>query len=153
MKSRSVELQVDKDAIIRACDCCTLSMLSTEGLPYGVPMNFGYLDGIVYFHSSMQGKKIDILKTNPQVCISFSTAHELKWQSEKVACSYSMRYKSVLAYGWVEFVEDMNDKVQALNAIMKNYSDKQFKYNDPSLREVCVFKVRVEKFEGRVYGY
>ena len=153
MKNRPIILKEEIEKIIHACDVCTLSMIDIEGKPYGIPMNFGFSKGVIYLHSSKRGKKIESLEKNPGVCVSFSTAHQLKWQSEKVACSYSMRYKSVLAYGRVEFVEDMNDKVQALNAIMKNYSDKQFKYNDPALREVCVFKVRVEKFEGRVYGY
>ena len=35
-----------------------------------------------------------------------------------------MKYRSVLVSGRVEFVEDMKDKVEALNVIMANYTDK-----------------------------
>jgi hypothetical protein len=36
---------------------------------------------------------------------------------------------------------------------MKNYSARDFKLNPPSIREVCCWKMKVEKFECRVYGY
>mgnify|MGYP001001334860 CR=1 FL=1 len=64
-----------------------------------------------------------------------------------------MKYRSVIAYGKVEFIIDPVAKIDALNVIMKNYTDRKFKYNDPAIRDVNVFKVNVEKLEGRVYGY
>jgi nitroimidazol reductase NimA-like FMN-containing flavoprotein (pyridoxamine 5'-phosphate oxidase superfamily) len=83
----------------------------------------------------------------------FSTDHQLRYVNEEVACSWSMRYRSVIAYGKAEFVEDMKEKVDCLNIIMSNYTDRSFEYNDPAVREVMVFKVQAEKMEGRTYGY
>jgi len=153
MKNRVISLQEEIDRIITACDVCNISMVGLDGKPYVIPMNFGYEHGIIYLHSAQTGKKIDILNANPNVCLSFSTGHELRWQSEKVACSYSMKYKSVLAYGKVEFVDEFDKKKMALDLIMKNYTDREFKYSDPSIREVAVFIVKVDMFEGRAYGY
>lgn len=153
MKSRTISELQEIEKVIHACNVCNVSMITPEGNPYVIPMNFGFENDVIYLHSSYFGKKIEALRNNPSVCISFSTAHELKWQSEKVACSYSMRYKSVLAYGQVQFLELKEDKIAALNVIMKNYTDKEFSYNDPSLKEVCVFRIKVEKLDGRVYGY
>ena len=64
-----------------------------------------------------------------------------------------MKYRSVLAYGRVEFVEDPEEKITHLNIIMRNYTTREFTYGLPSLKEVCCWKVRVEKFEGKIYGY
>jgi hypothetical protein len=153
MKNRQITLKEELERIIGACDVCSLAMVDQEGNPYVIPMNFGYAGDVIYLHSGQTGKKIDVLKNNNNVCVAFSTDHELRWQSEKVACSYSMKYRSVLAYGKVEFVEGKEDKVDALNIIMKNYTDREFKYNDPSIIEVMVFKVRIEKMTGRAYGY
>ena len=116
-------------------------------------MNFGFENGVIFLHSSKKGKKIDILKNHPEVCIEFSTDYLLRYQNENVACSWSMKYRSVLAYGRVTFVEDEAAKIDHLNMIMKNYSPGEFKYNPPSLREVCCWKVVIEKFEGRTFGY
>lgn len=153
MKNRKVTLKEENERIIKKCELCNVAMIDLDGNPYVIPMNFGYKDASIYLHSSQKGKKIDILKKNNTVCVSFSTDHLLRWQSEKVACSYSMKYRSVLAYGKVEFVTEMEDKIDALNVIMKQYTDKTYKYSDPSLVEVCVFRVNIEKIDGRAYGY
>lgn len=141
------------DEIIKKCQVCYVSMVDENNMPYVLPFNFGYNNGVIFLHSSRKGKKIDILKKNPSVCIAFSTDHQLRYQSEQMACSYSMKYRSVLAFGKVEFVEEMDQKIEFLNTVMANYTDRDFKYNEPSLREVCTYKVKVEKFTAKVYGY
>ena len=153
MRSRTLVNTSEIEEIIKKCQVCHVSMVDQEGKPYVIPMNFGYDNGIIYLHSSRIGKKISILKEHPEVCIEFSTDYMLRYQNENVACSWNMKYRSVLAYGKATFVEDESEKVIHLDQVMKKYSPKEFKYNPPSLREVCCWKVEVEKFEGRVYGY
>jgi uncharacterized protein len=153
MRAKLITLQRDIDEIIAKCNVCYVGMIDDSGFPYVVPFNFGYRDGIVYLHSSKIGQKIDILKNKPQVCIVFSTDHLLHSQSEQVACSYSMHYRSVQAFGEVEFIENREEKFEILNIIMANYTDRPFSYNEPSLREVCTFKVAVKRFSGKIFGY
>ena len=153
MKNRPITFKPEMETIIRKCQSCNIAMVDPEGKPYVIPMNFGYDGEHVYFHGSAKGKKVDILRNRPDVCISFSADHELRYVNEDVACSWSMRYRSVLVYGKAEFVEIAEEKVKCLNTIMAHYSDRKFEYNDPAIKEVMVFKVKVEKMEGRVYGY
>ncbi len=153
MKNRKITLKEEIERIIRKCEFCNVAMVDLDGSPYVIPMNFGYNNDCIYLHSSQKGKKVDILKKNNTVCVSFSTDHLLRWQSEKVACSYSMKYRSVIAVGKVEFVNEPEEKIIALNEIMKQYTDKEYEYSDPSVKEVLVFKVNIEKMEGRAYGY
>jgi uncharacterized protein len=153
MRSRTVANTSEIEEIIRKCQVCHVAMVDESGKPYLVPMNFGYHSGTIFLHSSRQGKKINILQNSPEVCIEFSTDYQLRYQDENVACSWSMKYRSVLAYGKVMFVEDETEKAQHLDIVMSNYSPNEFKYNPPSIREVCCWKVVVERFEGRVYGY
>ena len=153
MKHRNLSDRNAIEEIIRKCQVCHVAMVDQEGKPYIVPMNFGFDGGVIYLHSSRIGKKIGIMKKNPDVCIEFSTDYLLRYQNEDVACSWSMKYRSVLAYGRVTFIEDETEKVNHLNIIMRNYTPKDFKYNPPSIREVCCWKIVVEKFEGRIYGY
>lgn len=153
MKNRKITLKEEIERIIKKCEVCNVAMVDLDGKPYVIPMNFGYNNNRIFLHSSQKGKKIDILKHNNSVCVSFSTDHLLRWQSEKVACSYSMKYRSVLAYGKVEFMTEQEDKINALNEIMKHYTDREYKYSDPSVKEVMVFKVNIQKLEGRAYGY
>lgn len=153
MKNKVLTSKAEMESIIKKCQFCNISMVDLDGKPYVIPMNFGYKDDTVYLHGAQKGKKVDILKNQPDVCLSFSTDHLLRYVNEEVACSWSMRYRSVIIYGKAEFVEDMAEKVDCLNIIMSNYSERKFKYNDPALREVMVFKVKVDRMDGRSYGY
>ena len=153
MKNRPLTFKPELEEIIQKCQFCNVAMGDQDSRPYVIPMNFGYRDDILYLHGSKVGKKNDILSKKPHICVSFSTDHELRYVNEDVACSWSMRYRSVLIYGRVEFIEDKEKKVDALNIIMSHYNDRKFTFNDPAVREVNVYKVVIEKMEGRAYGY
>jgi uncharacterized protein len=153
MKHRFLTDRSEMDSIIRKCQVCHIAMVDPEGLPYLLPFNFGYEDGILYFHSAGKGKKIEILINNPNVCVEFSTDYLLRFQSENVGCSYTMKYRSVLAYGKVEFKEDPVQKLKIMNIVMKNYASGTFTYNQPSMNEVSCWIVRIDKLEGKINGY
>ena len=152
MKRRIITKQVEKENIISKCDCCYIGMVDENNLPYVLPFNFGYKDMCIYLHSGQTGKKVDILKKNNQVCIAFSEGHKISWQSESVACSYSMSYKSVICYGKVEFIEEFEKKMEAMNIIMKHYVDKDFTYSEPSVKNVLVYKAVVEEMTAKEFG-
>lgn len=153
MKNRIVENSDEILEIIAKCEVCYVSMIDIEGMPYVVPLNFGYENGVLYLHGAKEGKKIEALKHNPKVCVAFSTDHLLRYQHEQVACSWSMKYRSVLLYGEVEFINDEQERIDALNVMMRKYAKRDFKYNMPAVREVLPFKVVATKIEGRAYGY
>ena len=90
------------------------------------------------------GRSISILERNPRVCITFSTDHDLVFQHPEVACSYRMRSKSVICWGEVHFEEDFDKKTEALDIIMKQYSDKEFRYSDPAVKSTLK-KISIKK--------
>ena len=139
--------------IIKKCEVCYMALADQKGLPYIVPMNFGYSEGYIYLHGAKTGKKINILQQNSNVALNFSTDFELRYQSENVACSYGMKYRSVNVEGKIEFIEDKEEKVKALDIIMAQYSDREFKYNDPALDNVAVYRVSTECMTGRKGHY
>ena len=140
--------------IIKNADVCTLSMVDESNLPYAVPMNFGYEEGVFYLHAAPEGRKINILKKKPEVCITLSIAHELNIRHENVACSYSMKYQSVQAFGKLEFIEDLELKRKYMNIIMGQYCDRtDFKYNDPAIKNVTIMKVEATNISGHNRGY
>lgn len=140
------------EAIIRSCKVCFVGMADTDSTPYVIPMNFGYQDGVIYLHSAQEGRSISILERNPKVCITFSTDHDLVYQHPEVACSYSTRSKSVIASGEVRFEEDFDRKIEALNIIMKQYTDKEFKYSDPAVKNVKIWLVDVQEITCKEFG-
>jgi uncharacterized protein len=154
MKPR-VDLPQDEiDQIINSCEACMVGMVDLEGKPYVLPFNFGYKGGRLYIHSGPEGKKIEIWKSNPSVCVSFSSHYKMNIRHEDVACSYSMKYKSVLIHGKVSFIKDLDEKARVLNVIMEKYSGRaDFNYGTPALENVGVFEILIEKIESRAYLY
>lgn len=140
------------EAVIARCDVCYAGLADTDGTPYVLPMNFGYRDGVVYLHSAQEGRSISILERNSKICLTFSTDHELVFQHPEVACSYRMRSKSVIAWGHVEYEEDFDNKAEALDCIMRQYSGKEFRYSDPAVRNVKIWKVKLEEVSCKEFG-
>jgi nitroimidazol reductase NimA-like FMN-containing flavoprotein (pyridoxamine 5'-phosphate oxidase superfamily) len=152
MRTRMTNDKLELKEIIDRCDACYLGMVDQQGLPYVLPFNFGYEEGIIYLHSAQTGRKMDVMKNNPNVCVAFSTDHKLFFRHENVACSYGMDYRSVLAFGKIVFIDDFDEKVRILNIIMRKYAGKDFPYNAPAIHNVAVYKVDVEKMEGKISG-
>lgn len=152
MSSLTITSQEEIEAIIAQCDVCYVGLADADGTPYVLPMNFGYKDGVIYLHSGQEGCKIDILKRNNQICVTFCSDRVLKYQSEQVACSYTMKSKSVIARGIVSFEEDFDKKIEILNIFMKHYSDKEFKYSDPAINNVKIWKVNIDNITCKAFG-
>jgi nitroimidazol reductase NimA-like FMN-containing flavoprotein (pyridoxamine 5'-phosphate oxidase superfamily) len=153
MKKFEITERVGIDEIINGAQVCTMSLIDNNK-PYCVPMNFGYHDGIIYLHGAPFGRKIDALRQNPDVCISFYTDEAMNIRHVNVACSYSMKFKSVLVHGSVVFVDDNDEKARILNIVMKNYSGRDdFTYNKPALEGVCVFYVKPVEVTAFKRGY
>ncbi len=140
------------EAIIHKCDICFVGVVDESNKPYVLPMNFGFKDNVIYLHSAPTGRIIDILNNNNNICVTFSTDHEMVFQHPEVACSYRMKSKSVIATGQVSFVEDLEQKREALNILMANYSDMAFKYNDPAVKNVKIWKVPVDQISCKEFG-
>ncbi len=152
MRQRITHDKREIKEIIDRCEACFIGMVDPDGLPYVLPFNFAYEEGYVYIHSDKVGRKIDVLKANPNVCVAFSSDHKLYFRHETVACSYGMDYRSVLAFGKAEFIYDYDEKVRVMNLIMEKYTRKTFSYNKPAIDNVEVYRVAISKLEGKVSG-
>jgi uncharacterized protein len=142
------------EAVIRKCDTCFIGVADENNIPYVLPMNFGYINSIIYLHSAQHGRVVDILKKNPNICVTFCTGTKLAYQNLEVACSYRVKAQSVVAFGKVRFIDnnDLEAKRDVLNAIMKQYSDMQFKYSDPAVRNVLIWEVPVDQMTCKDFG-
>ena len=134
------------EAIINASLVCRLA-LSDGDQPYIVPLSFGYQDRTLYFHSALEGKKIDIIKINNRVCFEFDVNTEII-KAEK-ACKWGMKYQSVIGFGRAVLVENIQEKQKALNIIMNHYSDRNFQFPDKAIEKIAVIKIEIESMTGK----
>jgi nitroimidazol reductase NimA-like FMN-containing flavoprotein (pyridoxamine 5'-phosphate oxidase superfamily) len=134
------------ESIIQKSQVCRLA-LADEGLPYIVPLCFGYKNKMLYFHSAKEGQKIDILRRNLQVCFEFDI--DARIRSGKTACAWGMAYKSVIGYGTASLVEDPEEKQKDLDIIMRQYSEGELEYSAKALAEMLVIKVDISRMTGK----
>jgi len=143
----------DKDEIestIKRANVCRIG-LAENNIPYVVPLVFGYKDNCLYFHSAPEGKKIDIIKRNNNVCFEIDTDCELV--KSETACNWDIKYYSVIGFGKAFFIDDPEEKRTALNIIMKHYSGNSYEYPANEINEVAIIKVKINSMTRKKSGY
>jgi len=151
MRNYLITERAEIEKIIRACKTCFLAM-ADGNVPYVLPMNFALDGDEVILHSAQSGRMWETLKKNPSVCINWTLGEELFWRDIQVGCSYGIRSKSALVEGEAEFVEDFDEKIRCLERIMAQYSGLEFKFGAPAVKNVGIFKVRIQKISGKIFG-
>ncbi len=151
MRTLFIENREEINQIIKSCKTCYLAM-SENGQPYVLPMNFALDGDHVILHSAQSGRMWEMLKKNPKVCINWTLGGELAWQDVRVGCSYRVKSKSVNVEGEVEFVEDYDEKYRLLKKLMAQYSNREFKFSKPSVKNVGILKVKIQEISAKEFG-
>jgi nitroimidazol reductase NimA-like FMN-containing flavoprotein (pyridoxamine 5'-phosphate oxidase superfamily) len=138
------------ESIILNSSVCRLA-LSEDNHPYIVPLCFGYEDSTLYFHSAREGKKLDILRNNNNVCFEFDIDHQVVEAED--ACGWSMNYRSVIGFGNASIIDDPKVKIKAINAIIQYYAGKPLKYTKAKLKDTVIIMVEIEGITGKKSGY
>lgn len=138
--------------IIKKCKVCHVGFVDGT-IPYVLAFNFGYKDNTIILHCALEGHKLEIIKNNNQVCVEFDADHDLFARHEEVACSWRMRYRSVIAWGKAEIVSEYEAKVEGLKIFMANYSEREFDFSVPSVNNVNVISIKIDKMTGRKFEY
>ena len=140
------------EEIIRRASVCHLG-LAQDGQPYVVPMSFGYRSRTVYFHAAREGKKLDILRQNPRVCVEFES--DVAVARKEHGCAWTMRYRSVIGFGKAVIIEDERERFEALQLIMRQYAGdaSPSDFSPAALERTLLFKVELDDITGKVSGY
>ncbi len=143
---REIKDRKELEDVIRRAEVCRLAMVD-DGEPYIVPMNFGYRDGYLYFHCAREGRKLDVLRKNPQLCFELEADVHLV-RGEK-ACRWSTSYESVIGWGTAAISLDERDVKEGLEVLMSHYTEGPFEFDLRSLSLTAVVKVKVERMTGK----
>ena len=119
--------------------------------PYVVPMNYGYTmeDGklVLYLHSAVKGKKLDMLRANPKVF--FSIDCDRQPFEGRVPCQYGLVYSSIMGKGTAALVEDPEAKMQAMSILMKTQTGKDFTFNERLVSIVTVIRIDAHEYTAK----
>ena len=156
----------DKEEILGILDRAKIVHVGMidKGRPYIVPMNYGYrmekgvdLEGFqyplengvltLYLHGAKSGRKLDILRVNPNVFVEIDT--DVVPFEGITACHYGIGYASIMGEGVAELVEDAEGKKEALSILMKTQTGKDFTFTDRMASVVTVIKIRVTDYTAK----
>ena len=125
--------------------------LAVDNEPYVVPMNYGYTmeDNklVLYLHSAVRGKKLDMIRKNPNVF--FQMDCDQQPFNGKVACQYGLSYSSIMGQGRAKIVEDVEEKKIAMSVLMKTQTGKDFSFDDRLVSAVAVIRVDVSEYTAK----
>lgn len=150
-KDREVTNIEEIENIIRQCKTCHVAM-ADDGVPYVVPLSYGYkflanstLE--LYFHSALEGKKLDILRKSNKVCFEISCEGELIHAD--TPCGSGYYFSSVIGYGEAVFIGDTAEKSMLLSAIFKHQLGEDVIFNASQTERVCIYKIVSSDFTGK----
>lgn len=124
MRRREFEIDdpAELDDVLDSLDWGTLALVTPQGTPLQVPLNFVRLDGRLYFHGSPSGEKMSVLAQDAPGSFLVVDPHALlpsTFFGPDNACPASQFFKSVLVKGRMRVVADPAEKARALQAMME----------------------------------
>ena len=123
-----------------------LAVNGDDGYPYGVPVNYAYCDGKIYFHSSKQGYKNDCLAASSKACFTVIDADEI------IAEGYTSHFKSAIVTGNIRLTEG-DERRAGLMAIVEKYSGIMPREEKDLKVEKCnaaaVYAIEIESMSGK----
>lgn len=102
--------------VLREATSGVLALCGADAQPYAVPMSYVYDEGRIYFHSAIEGHKIDVIRDNPRASFCVVDCDKV------VAEEFTTYFRSVIAFGVVKIITDTNEKMTALRKLATKYS-------------------------------
>jgi len=134
--------------MLKSCSYGILSTADDENMPYGVPLSYVYANNAIYFHCAKEGRKLDNMAQNANVC--FTVVAKADTLQEK----FSVNFQSAMVFGKAEKVENEEERIFAFTEIIKKYSPdfipQGIEYVNKSSSAAFIYKINIEYESGKM---
>lgn len=148
-KEREITDKKIIEEILQKSSVCRIA-LNNDEFPYIVPLNHGYADNALYFHSATQGKKINLIRKDNKVSFEVELAGEII--TGKEACQWTTKYRSVTGQGKIKIITDIEGKKEGLDVIMGHHGGQTKNYQAKHLENLLILKLDITKISGKQAG-
>ncbi|MFP4460216.1 MAG: pyridoxamine 5'-phosphate oxidase family protein [Candidatus Zixiibacteriota bacterium] len=150
-KEKKIDSIIELGEILENGRICRIAMID-NGVPYIIPLCYGYEDGYLYFHTAPEGKKIDLILENQYIGFEIDIAHELI--TDEIAGKWTMKYKSISGNGRAELVGNYQDKIDAYRVIMEQFSgSRDWNFAPGCIDASLIIKLEIMTMTGKKSGY
>ena len=136
----------DAKAILNNSTNGILSLVDSDGEPYGVPMSYAYDgDKCIFFHSAVKGHKIDAILSDSR-CSFCVVGQDLIIPDE-----FTSYFRSVIVKGSIHIVTNREEMIRGLMLLCEKYSPGV----DPDeeiakcISHVSVLRLDIDSFTGK----
>ncbi len=147
MRRKEKQMSEDRVAeILNSGEYGVLSVLDSNGYPYGVPVNYVFLDQKLFIHCAMAGAKLEAIINNPKVSFNIVATHGL------ISERFTSYYESVTLFGEAKLVKG-EATIGPLKAFIDKYAseyvDGGYKYAERSFKETMIIEVTPAHISGK----
>lgn len=143
----------DRDFSLALIDRCThgvMALSTGEAVPYCLPLSFVRVGEDLYFHCARQGRKIDLLRRFPQVCVAFVGEDRPAFVPP---AEYTTYFQSAIVTGTAGEVTDPAERTEAIRALCQKVTPEHMDAFDAamekSLAVTAVWRVHIEEISGK----
>ena len=134
-------------ALVDKSGYSVMATVSPDGSPYCIPLSFAREGEWLYFHSALEGHKIDNLRHNNKVCIS------CVGEQRAVPGEFALEYESAVVYGTALEVTDREEKTRILAFIGRRFAPDSMagfdKYTEQRIDVTAVWKIHIDELSGK----
>ena len=117
MRRKRQQLPYDESiCILQNGTSGTLALQGDNDYPYAVPVSYVYSEGKLYFHSALNGHKVDAIRKCDKA--SFCVIGQDYVQPKK----YTTYFRSVIAFGKIHIIEDKEEMLTAARLLSERYN-------------------------------
>ena len=137
--------QEEAKAILRKGRECVIAVSGDDDYPYAVPINYVYDGEHVFLHSAREGHKIEALKRNPKISLCVIEKGDI------VPEEFTTYFRSVILFGRARFIEDDNEKIDALWKLSHKYCGDLDATSEISkfLKAVTIIEITIDSITGK----
>ncbi len=144
----------DLDFSLALMDRCTHGIVAFQtggDAPYCIPLSLARKGRSLYFHCAREGRKLDLLRSDPRVCVTFVAQDDPVFTPPAMFSTY---FQSVVATGTAHELTEEADKIEGLALICSKLLPEQM--GEPfqhaiarSLAVTSVWRIDLEDIQGK----
>lgn len=150
---RRADRAQNRDFSLSVIDRCThgvMALSTGEPIPYCLPLSFVRVGDNLYFHCAREGRKIDLLRRFPQVCVTFVGEDRPAFIPPAMYTTY---FQSSIVTGTASEVTDPAEKTEALRALCQkvtpSHMDGFGAAIENSLDVTALWKIHMDEVTGK----
>ncbi len=147
-RSRQQLSEAETEQILQRGTSGVLALSGDEGYPYALPISYLYAHKKLYFHSALEGHKLDAIRRDPKASFCVIDRDMID------PLQYTTLFRSAIAFGKIRVLTDEAEKRAAIDRLAIKYAPEDTQANRGRViaqawDRLCMLEMTVEHISGK----